>query len=166
METWQIVHFPQKWLRFVPVGRWLQYCDNRRPGKKVPTLADSLTKAERSRQMSLVRSRNTKPEMIVRRVTFALGYRYRLHDHKLPGRPDLVFPSRQKVIFVHGCFWHRHRGCPKCRTPKTRVGFWTDKLEGNKRRDIQTKRMLTQLGWRYLVVWECETSDMEKPVGI
>lgn len=117
---------------------------------------DSLSKAERSERMGRVRSKDTKPEMAVRRLVHSLGYRYRLHVADLPGKPDLVFPSRRCVIFVHGCFWHRHAGCPRCRLPKSRLEFWKPKLEANKRRDSANKRRLTQLGWRYLVVWECQ----------
>ncbi len=120
---------------------------------------DPLTPDERSRRMSLVRSKDTKPEMRVRRLTHALGYRYRLHRRDLPGNPDMVFPSRKKIIFVHGCFWHRHRGCPRCRLPKTRVGFWKTKLEKNKARDIKNRRELKRLGWNVLVLWECQTEE-------
>ena len=118
---------------------------------------DTLTPEERSAQMARVKCKDTKPEMTVRRMVHALGGRYRLHDASLPGKPDLVFKSQRKVIFVHGCFWHRHKGCPRTRLPKSRVAFWAAKLEENRKRDIRTKRMLTRLGWRYLIVWECET---------
>lgn len=109
--------------------------------------------------MSRIRSKDTKPELTVRRLVHSLGYRYRLHVADLPGKPDLVFPSRRCVIFVHGCFWHRHKGCQRCRLPKSRLDFWKPKLEANKRRDVTNKRGLTQLGWRYLVVWECQVKD-------
>jgi len=117
---------------------------------------DTLTKTERTERMSRIRSKYTKPELHVRRLVYSLGYRYRLHRRDLPGTPDLVFPSRRKVIFVHGCFWHRHTGCPNTRWPKSKLGFWKPKLEANKRRDIKHKKQLTRQGWRYLVVWECE----------
>lgn len=120
---------------------------------------DTLTQDQRSERMSRVRSKDTKPEMHVRRLAHSLGYRYRLHRRDLPGTPDLVFPSRRKVIFVHGCFWHRHAGCPNTRWPKSKLDFWKPKLEANKKRDIKHKRQLTRLGWRYLVVWECEVRD-------
>ena len=123
---------------------------------------DTLTKAERSRQMSLIRSRDTKPEMIVRRLVHGLGYRFRLHRRELPGCPDLVFTSRGSVIFVHGCFWHRHTNCRNSRLPKTRLDFWKTKLERNKQRDTRTKYRLTRLGWRYLVIWECETTNLDR----
>lgn len=121
-------------------------------------MVDSLSPTERSERMSRVKSRDTKPEMAVRRLVFSLGYRYRLHG-RLPGRPDLVFAGRRKVIFVHGCFWHRHRGCPNCRLPKSRLEFWRPKLEANRKRDGANQRRLRRLGWSVLVVWECELSD-------
>lgn len=120
---------------------------------------DTLTHAERAKRMGLVKSRNTKPEMRVRRLVHALGYRYRLHDRKLPGHPDLVFRSRQKVLFVNGCFWHRHLGCPLTRTPKSRIEFWESKFADNVKRDRQVWSALHQLGWEVAVVWECETKQ-------
>ncbi len=109
--------------------------------------------------MARVRSRDTKPERIVRRATHAMGYRYRLHGKLLPGKPDLVFASRRKVIFVHGCFWHQH-GCDQYRMPRTRTEFWREKLDRNVSRDEEVKSHLARIGWRYLVIWECELSDM------
>ena len=100
---------------------------------------DSLTTDERSERMGRIKGKDTKPEMLVRRMTHGMGYRYRLHDKRLPGHPDLVFPSRRKVIFVHGCFWHRHENCHLARLPKTRVDFWALKLQGNKIRDRAVK---------------------------
>ena len=111
--------------------------------------------------MSRVRPTGTRPEMAVRRLVHGLGYRYRLHGRRLPGRPDLVFAGRRKVVFVHGCFWHRHPGCRLARTPKTRVDFWRAKLDGNRERDLLKQRQLRDLGWRSLVVWECELTDLE-----
>lgn len=99
--------------------------------------------------------------MTVRRLVHGLGYRYRLHNAQLPGRPDLVFAARRRVIFVHGCFWHRHPGCRLARVPKSRVDFWRAKLDGNRRRDLLTQRELDELGWRSLVVWECELNDLD-----
>lgn len=99
--------------------------------------------------------------MAVRRLVHAMGFRYRLHG-QLPGRPDMVFSGRRKVIFVHGCFWHRHAGCPKCRLPKSRVDFWVAKLEGNRRRDKLNQRRLRRAGWAVLIVWECELNDMDR----
>lgn len=106
--------------------------------------------------MSLIRGKNTKPELAVRRLVHSMGYRYRLHRADLPGRPDLVFPGRKKVIFVHGCFWHRHPGCSRCRLPKSRTDFWESKLAGNRLRDLQHQEGLRALGWGVLVVWECQ----------
>lgn len=113
----------------------------------------------RSAQMALVRAKNTKPEIIVRRIIDDLGYKYKLHSLELAGRPDLVFPRRQKIIFVHGCFWHQHSkiSCWRSRVPKTRQEFWIPKLRRNAARDRATIRVLRSAGWRVLVVWECET---------
>lgn len=117
---------------------------------------DVLTKAQRSRCMSAIRDKDTKPELVVRSLVHSLGYRFRLHRRDLPGRPDLTFVTRGKVIFVHGCFWHRHT-CRKGRSvPATRVAFWEAKLGGNKRRDAEMRRRLRRLGWKALVVWECQ----------
>jgi len=122
-------------------------------------VVDSLTPKERSEIMARVRAKDTRPEMAVRRLIFALGFRYRLHERKLPGCPDLVFRSRRKVIFVHGCFWHRHTNCALARIPKSRVDFWTAKLEGNRQRDERNKRALTREGWKVLIIWECQIAD-------
>jgi DNA mismatch endonuclease (patch repair protein) len=112
--------------------------------------------------MSKVRGKNTKPELIVRRLLHALAYRFRLYQSKLPGTPDLVFPKRRKVIFVHGCFWHRHKGCPRATSPKTRQQFWLKKFATNKTRDRRNIKALNALGWQAQVVWECETRDLAK----
>lgn len=111
--------------------------------------------------MSRVKGKDTKPEMRLRRLVHGLGFRYRLHGRDLPGTPDLVFPGRKAVIFMHGCFWHRHPGCVLTRMPKSRVEFWRAKLEGNRQRDLRHQRELSELGWRVLVVWECELRDMD-----
>ncbi|MBV9036556.1 MAG: DNA mismatch endonuclease Vsr [Acidobacteriaceae bacterium] len=123
---------------------------------------DIMTPSERSARMSLIRSRDTYPELIVRSLIHRMGYRYRLYSRDLPGRPDLVFRSSRKVIFVHGCFWHLHRNCPNCRPPKSKLDYWKPKLEGNARRDKLVRRQLKQLGWQYLIVWECETDNPKK----
>ncbi|MDR8079506.1 very short patch repair endonuclease [Burkholderia cenocepacia] len=120
---------------------------------------DSLTPAERSERMSRIKGRNTKPELIVRSLIHRMGYRYRLHGKGLPGRPDLVFSKRRKVIFVHGCFWHRHEGCRLARLPKSRLDFWRPKLEANAERDKEVERQLSALGWKVLTIWECEVKD-------
>ncbi|WP_170505736.1 very short patch repair endonuclease [Ruegeria arenilitoris] len=124
---------------------------------------DTLTRQERSKRMSLVRGRDTKPEMRVRRLIHSLGYRYRLHRRDLPGKPDLVFGPRRKAIFVHGCFWHRHPdpACKLARLPKSRRDFWLPKLEGNRARDERNNAALTEMGWDVLEVWECKTADEE-----
>lgn len=122
-------------------------------------VADSLSPEERSERMSRIRSKNMRPEMLVRRFVFAMGYRYRLHARDLPGCPDLVFRPRRKVIFVHGCFWHCHANCPIARIPKSRVDFWEAKLEGNRQRDEKNKRKLARQGWGVLTLWECELKD-------
>ncbi|MBK8423015.1 MAG: DNA mismatch endonuclease Vsr [Elusimicrobia bacterium] len=120
---------------------------------------DTLTKAERSRVMGLVKSKNTKPERIVRRIVRSLGLRHRSHDRRLPGKPDLVFPETRRVIFVHGCFWHKHKGCAGNRVPKSRVAFWKNKLNSNRSRDRLNLRELKKLKWRAHVIWECETGN-------
>ncbi len=127
-------------------------------------MTDTLTMEERSRLMSRIRAKNTRPEMLVRRLVHAMGYRYRLHDRRLQGSPDLVFRARRKVIFVHGCFWHHHPdpACKLARMPKSRQEFWRPKLEGNRDRDERTRQALDREGWRQMVVWECECGQMEQ----
>lgn len=109
--------------------------------------------------MARIRSKDTKPEMIVRRSVHQLGYRYRLHRRDLPGVPDLVFLSRKKVIFVHGCFWHAHPRCTVANLPKSRRSFWMEKFKRNRERDHANEKLLRQTGWDVLVIWECETKD-------
>lgn len=121
-------------------------------------MVDTLTKEKRSWNMSRVRSKNTKPELIVRSLLFRNGYRYRLHKKELPGNPDIVLSKFNTVIFVHGCFWHRHNNCPDATTPKTRTEFWENKFQKNIERDLKNKVALIQAGWRVIIVWECETS--------
>lgn len=113
----------------------------------------------RSALMSRVRGGNTTPELVVRRIVHALGYRFRLHRRDLPGTPDIVLPRSRKIIFVHGCFWHRHPGCSRATTPRTRTAFWQRKFERNVERDRRNIAELQTLGWKILVVWECETCD-------
>jgi len=123
---------------------------------------DTLSSAERSERMGRVRSKDTRPELVVRRIVHSLGFRYRLHDIKLPGKPDLVFSGRRKVIFVHGCFWHRHgAACPLTRLPKSRLEFWRPKLAENRKRDWKNARCLRSAGWDILVLWECQLRDLE-----
>ena len=122
---------------------------------------DTLTPEQRSALMSRIRGVDTKPELVVRRALHAQGYRYRLHGRKLPGRPDLVFRKRRVVVFVHGCFWHRHEGCPKSRLPKSRADYWRAKFESNVERDQRNERVLADDGWRVFVAWECEIEKDE-----
>lgn len=117
---------------------------------------DFLTKQQRSRLMALVRRRDTKPELTVRRYLFSLGYRFRVNPKGLPGTPDIAFTRLKKAIFVHGCFWHQHRGCKLARIPKSNRSYWEPKLARNKARDAENKRSLRRLGWGYLVLWECQ----------
>jgi DNA mismatch endonuclease (patch repair protein) len=121
---------------------------------------DVVDKVRRSAMMARVRGKNTTPELLVRRAAHALGYRYRLHRRNLPGSPDLVFPGRRKVIFVHGCYWHQHEGCRNAYRPKSNCEFWFEKFEKNKARDQRTLNELAAAGWDPLVIWECETHDI------
>lgn len=114
----------------------------------------------RSENMRRIRSKDTIPEMTVRRLVHRMGYRYRLHRRDIPGRPDLFFPGRRKAIFIHGCFWHQHPGCREGRPPKSNAAYWLPKLEGNRARDKAAIEELTASGWEALVVWECETKDV------
>lgn len=123
---------------------------------------DTLTPAERSARMALVHAKDTKPELLVRRLVHAMGYRYRLHLRDLPGTPDMVFPGRSKVIFIHGCFWHRHARCVLARLPKSRGDFWLPKLTANAERDARNVRALRRLGWSVLTIWECQLGDTAK----
>lgn len=127
-------------------------------------MVDSLTPEQRSQRMSRIRGKDSKAEMIVRRLIHGMGYRYRLHAANLPGKPDLVFRKRRKVIFVHGCFWHRH-DCHLGRIPKSRLDFWLPKLEKNRVRDDANRSTLAALGWDQLVIWECELKDREALKG-
>jgi DNA mismatch endonuclease (patch repair protein) len=129
-------------------------------------MTDIVDQATRSRMMSGIRGRDTKPEMVVRRALHAAGLRYRLHVRDLPGRPDIVLPGRRTAVFVHGCFWHRHPGCRLAATPSTRPEFWQAKFEGNVRRDRQSSEALKAQGWAVVVVWECETRDPARVAAI
>ncbi len=122
----------------------------------MPDIVDSAT---RSRMMAGIRGRDTKPEMLVRRRLHAEGFRYRLRARELSGCPDLVLPKRHAVIFVNGCFWHAHVGCKSFKIPSTRTDFWQDKLESNRRRDIENMRTLRREGWRVATIWECALKD-------
>lgn len=122
---------------------------------------DIMSKEKRSWIMSRIRDKNTKPERRIRSLLHDLGYRFRLHRKDLPGRPDIVLPKYQTVIFVHGCFWHRHRGCKYAYKPKSRVEFWKKKFHQNVERDRRKTKELKKLGWHVGVVWECELEDLE-----
>jgi len=127
-------------------------------------MADKLTPERRSKNMGNIRSKDTTPEMIVRKLTHSLGYRFRLHRKDLPGKPDLVFPSKKKIIFVHGCFWHQHDdpNCKISRLPKSRIDYWVPKLQKNVERDKEHQKVLASQGWTVLVIWECEVRDTDK----
>ena len=120
---------------------------------------DKLSAEGRSANMRQIRSQDTAPELLLRKMLHRLGYRFRLHSKDLPGKPDLVFPSRRKVIFVHGCFWHQHSGCREGRVPQSRREYWEPKLNRNQKRDAASQASLEEQGWRFLVVWECELKD-------
>jgi DNA mismatch endonuclease, patch repair protein len=124
-------------------------------------MTDTLTPVQRSERMARVRSKGSRAELKVRRLVHSLGYRYRLHRRDLPGSPDLVLPARRSVIFVHGCFWHRHPdpSCKLARLPKSRLDFWGPKLEANRERDERNKTALEKSGWRVLDIWECQLPD-------
>ncbi|TCV76005.1 very short patch repair endonuclease [Neorhizobium sp. S3-V5DH] len=117
-------------------------------------MADIVTPEKRSLMMSGIRGKDTKPEILIRKALFARGWRYRLHDKRLPGKPDLVFPRLRAVVFVDGCFWHGHT-CHLFRLPSSRVDFWTEKIARNRQRDVEVRKALDGLGWRHLTVWEC-----------
>ena len=122
-------------------------------------MPDVLTPAQRSLNMSRIRGKDTKPELLVRRLLHKAGFRYRLHRANLPGKPDIVFASRHKVLFIHGCFWHRH-DCPfGLVVPRTNAKFWHDKITGNVERDRRNRAALEAAGWRVFVIWECELED-------
>lgn len=129
-------------------------------------MVDRLSQAERSRLMAKVKPKNTQPEIVVRRVAHRMGFRFRLHKKDLPGSPDLVFPSLRKVIFVHGCFWHRHRNCRLATTPKSNNEFWEAKFEANTSRDRRNQRQLIKAGWDVLTIWQCESKDEARLVEI
>lgn len=124
---------------------------------------DTRTLKQRSRIMSAVRTKNTGPELELRKILFAEGYRYRLHSDQLFGRPDIVFPGRRKVVFVHGCFWHGHR-CKKGRLPKSRLGYWKPKIVANKERDGRSAIRLRRSGWQVMTIWQCQLKKKEKTV--
>src|SRR5688572_22599689 len=121
---------------------------------------DALSSSQRSALMSRIRTKNTKPEVLVRKLLYSMGYRYRLHGRELPGRPDIVMRPRRVAIFVHGCFWHRHAGCNRAFLPQTNREYWLPKLRQNARRDAKAVAELQAAGWRSLIVWECEVGSL------
>lgn len=125
-------------------------------------MTDKLSPERRSKNMAAIKGKDTKPELIVRSLVHSLGYRYRLHRRDLPGKPDLVFGPRRKVMFVHGCFWHgcERSGCSDARRPKSNTGYWNPKIEGNKARDQRHQLVLETMGWQVLVIWDCETKNL------
>lgn len=125
-------------------------------------MMDKLSKRQRSELMARVRNKNTKPEVLVRKLVHGLGYRYRLHKKELPGKPDLAFIGKRKVVFVHGCFWHGHNCKSGKNIPSTNQDYWINKLKNNKLRDTKNQRELKKAGWDYLIIWECELKDMKK----
>lgn len=128
-------------------------------------MADTFSKEQRSWIMSRVKGKNTRPEMIVRSMAHRLGFRFRLHQKDLPGKPDLVFKRLKKIIFVHGCFWHQHKNCKHSHRPSSNKPYWNKKLDGNVERDARNKKELRKLGWKILTVWECEIKRPEKTLG-
>ncbi|MDL1981718.1 MAG: very short patch repair endonuclease [Deltaproteobacteria bacterium] len=125
-------------------------------------MTDVFSQEKRSWIMSRVKGRDTKPEILVRSFIFRMGFRFRLHRRDLPGTPDIALPRHGKVIFVHGCFWHGHKRCPRSKRPTTNENFWNNKLDGNIKRDKRYRRELRQMGWKVLIIWECETKSPEK----
>ncbi|MEP9380316.1 very short patch repair endonuclease [Aquabacter sp. CN5-332] len=126
---------------------------------------DRISQERRSQNMSRIRGRNTKPELLVRKAAHGLGYRFRLHHKSLPGSPDLVFPKRKIALFVHGCFWHRHDNCKYCYQPKSNVEFWVRKFQTNVTRDERVRKELEALGWRTAVIWQCQTGEPDSLAG-
>lgn len=123
-------------------------------------MVDVFSPAKRSAIMSSIKGQNTMPEVLVRKIVHSLGYRFRLHNKALAGKPDIVLPRHKKIIFVHGCFWHGHMNCPRSTLPSTQTIFWRSKIERNRLRDIKTSRQLRRQGWAILVVWQCQTKNM------
>ncbi len=125
-------------------------------------MADVHDKNTRSYNMSQIKGKNTKPEILVRKFLFSNGFRYRLHDKKLPGKPDIVFPKYNTAIFVHGCFWHGHKGCKYFVIPKTRTNWWVEKITKNRLTDTKNMRRLTQEGWKVITIFECELKPKKR----
>jgi DNA mismatch endonuclease (patch repair protein) len=124
-------------------------------------MADRITATQRSALMARIRRSDTKPELVVRRLVHGMGYRFRVQLKGVPGRPDLAFTRRRKIIQVHGCFWHAHEGCPTARTPATRAEFWATKFARNRERDRRLEAAARAAGWEGIVIWECELKDLD-----
>lgn len=129
-------------------------------------MVDHVSRKARSAIMSAVRGKHTVPEIIVRRAAHRLGLRFRLHDRSLPGRPDLVFARWKTVVFVNGCFWHRHKGCKRTTVPKSNVAFWKRKFLENERRDAANYAQLSALGWRVVIIWQCQAKNIDSASAI
>ncbi len=125
-------------------------------------MADVHDKATRSYNMSRIKGKDTKPEMLVRKFLFSKGFRYRLHDKRLPGKPDIVLPKYKTVIFINGCFWHGHEGCKYFVVPKTRTDWWVGKINGNKTNDLLNINSLLELGWKAMILWECQLKPVNR----
>ncbi|SRR6266404_94370 len=124
-------------------------------------MADVFTPEKRSAIMARIKGRNTKPEILVRKLVHSLGYRFRLHQNMILGKPDLVLPRHQKIIFVHGCFWHGHVRCSRAGLPSTNIEFWEKKILANRKRDASVKGKLNRSGWQILIIWQCQTKNIE-----
>ena len=125
-------------------------------------MVDTLSKQHRSWNMARISSKNTNPEKFVRSLLHGLGYRFRIHDRNLPGTPDIVLRKYRAVVFVHGCFWHRHKGCPRCTTPSSNQEYWLKKIDRNKTNDRKNQKKLKKMGWKVLIIWECKIRDVKK----
>ena len=125
-------------------------------------MVDVFTPEKRSTIMASIKGGNTKPEVLVRRLLHSVGYRFRLHSDKLPGKPDIVLTKHRKIILVHGCFWHAHTGCRRAKLPSTNVRFWREKIERNQARDRRVIRKLRRMGWGVMVVWQCQTANVDR----
>lgn len=124
-------------------------------------MTDVFSREKRSWIMGRVKGRDTKPEILVRSMIHRMGFRFRLHRKDLPGKPDIVLPKYKKAVFIHGCFWHGHKGCPRAARPTSNVDFWNRKIDGNIRRDATAQKDLRAMGWKFLVVWQCQIRDLD-----
>lgn len=129
-------------------------------------MVDTISKQHRSWNMSRIRSKNTRPELKVRSAIHREGYRYSLHNRKLPGKPDLVLKKYKAVVFIHGCFWHHHKGCKRANLPKSNRQYWLPKIDRNVGRDKENRKTLKKMGWKVIIIWECQTKNLEKMLEI